>query len=39
MELRAILETLKYFNKPTELEIISDSQYVINNINSGNAER
>lgn len=39
MELRAVLETLKYFDKPTNLEIISDSQYVINNINSGNAEK
>lgn len=38
MELRAVLETLRYFKKPVELVIISDSQYVINGIN-GNAEK
>ncbi len=38
MELRAVLETLKYFEEPTELTIVSDSQYVINGIN-GAAEK
>lgn len=33
MELRAVLETLKYFEEPVELTIISDSQYVIGGIN------
>ncbi len=30
MELRAVIETLKYFKEPSSLIIISDSQYVIN---------
>ena len=38
MELRAVLETLKFFENSTELTIISDSQYVINGIN-GAAEK
>ena len=33
MELRAVLETLRYFKEPAELEITSDSQYVVNSIN------
>ena len=33
MELLAVIETLKYFKNPTELTIISDSQYVVNSIN------
>lgn len=33
MELLAVIETLKYFPNPTELTIISDSQYVVNSIN------
>ena len=35
MELRAVLETLRYFKEPAELEITSDSQYVVNSINEG----
>lgn len=38
MELRAVLETLKFFEDSTELTIISDSQYVINGVN-GAAEK
>lgn len=34
MEMRAVIETLKYFKEPTELHIVSDSQYVINGIES-----
>ena len=30
MELRAIIETLRYFVEPTELLIVSDSQYALN---------
>lgn len=33
MELLAVIEALKYFPKPTELTIVSDSQYVVNSIN------
>ena len=32
-ELYAVIEALKYFPKPTELTIVSDSQYVVNSIN------
>ena len=39
MELRAVLETLKHFEEPTELLIISDSQYVVNSIANGSVER
>lgn len=35
MELLAVIETLKYFPNPTELTIVSDSQYVVNSINGG----
>lgn len=38
MELRAVLETLRYFKEPCDLTIISDSQYVINGI-EGAAKR
>ena len=37
-ELRAVLETLKYFNEPTDITIVSDSQYVIGGIN-GSAQK
>lgn len=33
MELTAVLETLKYFKEPTDITIISDSQYVIGGVN------
>lgn len=39
MELRAVLETLRHFKVPTEIEIISDSQYVVNSIVEGSAEK
>lgn len=32
MELRAVIETLKYFEEPSEITIVSDSQYVLNGI-------
>ena len=32
MELLAVLETLRYFKKPTDVRIISDSMYVVNTI-------
>ena len=32
MELKAVLETLRYFDEPSELIIISDSQYVIHGV-------
>ena len=38
MELRAVLETLNYFNEPSDITIITDSQYVANGITDGNAE-
>lgn len=33
MELRGVLEALKYFKEPTTFTIVSDSQYVVNSIN------
>lgn len=38
-EIRGVLETLKYFKEPTELIIVSDSQYVVNSINCGWVQR
>ena len=35
MEIKAVIETLKYFNERVQLTIISDSQYVVNSINTG----
>ena len=32
MEIRAVLETLKYFEQPVKITIYSDSQYVVNSI-------
>lgn len=32
MEIRGVLETLKYFEEPVSIKIYSDSQYVINSI-------
>jgi ribonuclease HI len=39
MEMKAVIETLKYFKDCSELLIISDSQYVVQNIISGSAEK
>lgn len=33
MELLAVIEALKYFKDPTEITIVSDSQYVVNSVN------
>ena len=33
MELRGVIETLKYFKEPIKITIVSDSQYVVNSIN------
>ena len=32
MEIRGVLETLKFFKTPVRIKIYSDSQYVINSI-------
>ncbi len=32
MEIRAVLETLKYFERPVKITIYSDSQYVVNSV-------
>ena len=34
MELRGVLMALEYFDTPQELEIYSDSSYVVNSINN-----
>ena len=39
MELRAVLETLKYFEQPANIHIVSDSMYVIGSITSGSAKK
>lgn len=39
MELYAVLATLKHFEEPTEIKIISDSMYVVNSICSHWAEK
>lgn len=33
MELRGVIETLKYFKDSIKITIVSDSQYVVNSIN------
>lgn len=35
MELLGVLNTLLYFKYPTNLEIYSDSSYIVNSINNG----
>jgi ribonuclease HI len=39
MELLGIIETLRCFQKKTDIEIVSDSQYVIKSITEGHALR
>lgn len=39
MELYGALETLKYFDTPTQITIYSDSQYVVGSINNGHLEK
>lgn len=34
-ELRGVLHALAYFKDPTDIEIYSDSAYIVNNINGG----
>jgi len=38
MEIKAVIETLKYFKERCNLTIISDSQYVVQSIVTGSAE-
>ena len=38
MELKAVLEVLRYFKEPSNITIISDSQYVVGSITSGSAK-
>ena len=38
-ELMGILYALEYFKDSTELEIYSDSSYIINSINNGHVKR
>lgn len=38
-ELLGVLKTLEYFIAPTNLEIYSDSAYIVNNINNGYVEQ
>lgn len=35
MELKGVLEGLKCIKEPSEITVISDSQYVVNTINEG----
>lgn len=37
MELLGVIETLKLFKEKTDIEIVSDSQYVIKSITEGHA--
>lgn len=39
MELMAVLAALQYFDFPETIEIYSDSQYVVNNINNGSVKK
>lgn len=39
MELYGVLETLKYFDTPTQITIYSDAQYVVGSINNGHLEK
>lgn len=39
MEVLAVLETLQYFKEPSDITIISDSQYVVNTIKEGWLEK
>lgn len=39
MELKGVLETLKYFDSPTNIHIVSDSMYVVGSITSGSAKK
>ena len=39
MEIRGVLETLKFFKTPVKIKIYSDSQYVISSITGGYAKK
>lgn len=39
MELRAVLEALKYFKEPTTMTIYSDSSYVVSSLNNQHVKR
>lgn len=39
MEIRGVINALKYFENQVDIEIISDSQYVISSITGGHAKR
>ena len=38
-ELMGVLYSLEYFKEPKELEIYSDSSYIVNSINNGHVEK
>lgn len=38
-ELFGVLEALKYFTEPSKIKIYSDSQYIVNSINNGSAQK
>lgn len=39
MELFGVLSALQYFSKPTEINIYSDSSYIVSNINNGHLNK
>lgn len=39
MEIRGVIQVLKYFEEPVDIEIVSDSQYVISSITGGYAKK
>lgn len=39
MEIRGVIQVLKYFKEPVDIEIVSDSQYVINSITGSYAKK
>lgn len=38
MELLGVINALKYFHTPSTINIYSDSEYIVNNINNGHLE-
>lgn len=38
-ELFGVLEALRYFTEPSKIKIYSDSQYIVNSINNGSAQK
>lgn len=39
MEIRGVIQVLKYFEEPVDIEIVLDSQYVISSITGGYAKK